>query len=41
MPSLVGRNKKNTFKEIKEKLIKKTSWTKGKTPIEGWQGNFD
>ena len=30
LPSLVGRNKKNTFKEIKEKLSKKLSGWKEK-----------
>lgn len=31
LPSLVGRNKKNTFKEIKDKLAKK---------LAGWKEKF-
>ena len=29
LPSLVGRNKRNTFKAMKEKLAKKVSWNAG------------
>lgn len=30
LPSLVGRNKRNTFNDIKEKLEKKLAWWKEK-----------